>query len=323
MSAITLTCTPIRIIWRADDGSHAIARVRLEGGGETVASGPGDLTPGLETRTRLNLIGKWADHPKYGRQFEFAAYTAALAADRKGVVQYLVALVDGVGEATAARLWDRYGERAVETLRERPATVATDGILPADVAFRAAATLEKEAKYEQTKIDLVGLLGGRGFQLGAVVKEVIALWDTRAPDVIRRNPYALLLKKVTSCGWKRCDALYLDLGHDPARLKRQALAALWIIGEQRDGHTWHDAKSIGEAITRQIGDAARPFDAIRMLLRKGLVAIWRKGEERYLALRDDARNESALAMKITEAAAWTGKRRSSGRTHTMPSPAAT
>lgn len=323
MSAITLTCTPKRIIWRADDGSRIIARVALEGGGETVVAGPGDLTPGFESRVAVNLIGRWVDHEKYGKQFDFAAYTAAVILSRAGIVRYLSTLVAGVGEVTANRLYEAYGDKAVETLRERPATVATAGILPPDVAFAAAATLEKEKRFEQTKIDLVGLLGGRGFQLAAVVRWSISLWDVRAPAVIRRSPYALLLNNVPSCGWKRCDALYIDLGHDPKRLRRQALAALHVIAEGRDGHTWHDAADVGKGVERLIGEGARPFDAIRLAVRAGRLAIWREGEKRYLALRADAANESALAGRILEAAAWTGKKRSSRKTSSAPAAPAT
>ena len=82
-------------------------------------------------------------------------------------------------------------------------------------AKEASKELHNEAAFEAVKIDLLTLFQGRGFQASKLIRACIKEWGRRAPEMLRRNPYLLMIRGLPSAGFKRCDKLYLDLKHRP------------------------------------------------------------------------------------------------------------
>jgi ribosomal protein S5 len=291
--------------WRAEDGGAVIAQVRDGQGRPHIVKGPPDAGPTLLAGVTYRWMGRWEDHDKYGRQFAFAAFSAVVGGDKRGVVAYLQAVADNVGEKRAERLWDAYGPLAVEALRNDPEGVASKGIMSLDDAREAAQTLHDEAAFEAVKIALLGMFTGRGFGNRAI-KECIRLWRHRAAEFVRRNPYLLLLRKVPGCGWKRVDKLFLDLGHNPARLKRQTLVAVAELRNGSTGDTWRPAQSVGEAIVKAVPVGADPVAALRLGIRARVI-VRRKDRagEVWLAEGAKGRNEAAVAEHVRRIAGWT------------------
>lgn len=286
-------------IWEAADGSALIASVLDEGGERRTVKGPCGAGPRLQSGLGYRFHGQWERHEKYGRQFCFSFYTAILPHDQRGVIAYLTSIAEGIGEKRATKLWDSYGERAVEILRADPERVASEGILSAETAREASQSLREESAFEGTKIGLLTLFAGRGFQAGKLIKECLRLWGSRAAERIRRNPYVLLLKKLPSAGFKRCDRLYLDLGLPPARLKRQALCAWHAIASDSSGHTWHDGKFVARALMEAIS-GSEPLASLRLAVRSRLLAKHRDSKSVWLAEWRKAHHEAIVADKVRE-----------------------
>jgi len=101
---------------------------------------------------------------------------------------------------------------------------------PVDIA----AALEQKAHIEAASIELMELLDRRGFPK-ATAKRCLDLWGNESAGIIRRNPYTLM--QFRGCGFKLTDAMYLDLGHNPGRIKRQALCAWHTLAVDQVGHT--------------------------------------------------------------------------------------
>jgi exodeoxyribonuclease V alpha subunit len=294
----------VSITWRAEDSSAVIAKVVIDGQVHTV-KGPADAGPGLQLQLSYRWFGKWVDHDKFGRQYEFSTFCALVPHDRRGVIAYLVAIAEGIGERRAEKLWDRYGPLAVETLRSNPEAVADSGIMPLDAAREAAQTLHDEAAFESVKIDLLTLFAGRGFHRN-LIKWCLHRWKGRAAEIVRRNPFALLLGRAPSCGWKRIDKLYLDTGGLRTRMKRQALAAVFHLRGSTDGHTWHSAKAVGQAVEATIGKGADPLRALRLAIRARLLVIRREDADGpWIAESGKARNERTVASQVKELRQWT------------------
>jgi len=118
------------------------------------------LQPGLTYR----FMGRWLTHPQYGKQFAFHSFVLSQPLDERGVVLYLARQCPGIGKRMAAAIIEAFGDEALETVRTRPEMVAETikGITP-EKAERAAETLKADQATEQTMVELIGLLGGRGF----------------------------------------------------------------------------------------------------------------------------------------------------------------
>ena len=88
--------------------------------------------------------------------------------------------------------------------------------------------------------------------------------------MIRRNPY--LLQRFRGCGFLRCDKLYLHLGGDPARLKRQAYCAWNTLARDTDGHTWHPVSHVHRGLLGSVsGVDIKAIPAVKLAKRGGLI----------------------------------------------------
>lgn len=285
-------------IWESDDQTVVIARVLDSGGQSQTVKGPLDSGPKFEAGLSYRFHGRWLRHEKHGLQFEFATYSAIEPHDRRGVIAYLRSVADNIGEKRAARLWDAFGEDAVEILRTQPERAVQADILSERDAAEAAQSLHDEAAFEWVKIDLLGLFAGRGFQAGKLIKASLARWGAKAPHFIRHNPYLLMMKKMPSCGFKRCDRLYLDLGYKRDRLKRQALQCWHTIHSDSTGHTWFPAKRIANTLAEAL-PGANPLRALKLALRAKLLAKHAdENGEKWLAERKNANNEAIIADAV-------------------------
>lgn len=293
------------VVWTAADGSAVIARMLGDKGESFTVKGPGDAGPALQSGLSYRFYGRWAEHERYGRQFTFDAYTPCLPADRRGVIAYLTSVAEGVGEKRAAKLWELYGEFAVETLRTNPEAVAEAGVMPLSEAQDASSSLRDEVGNEAIKIELLGLFAGRGFQGGRLIKACIDRWGVRAPELVRKNPYRMLLAKLPSVGWARADKLYRDLRLPLAAMKRQALAAVYHLRQDGQGHTWHRAETVGTAVRQLIGEGADPLRSLRLAERGRMLRILRlPAGERWLAEAGKAANEARVAERVRELMTW-------------------
>lgn len=222
-------------------------------------------TPGIQFR----FMGRWKNNPRWGDQFYFSSHTIHSFAGRTGVVAYLSKTCDGIGEKLASKLWDRFGNDTVRTLREDPLAAVGAGILNEDVARTVASELEASKHLEQTKIGLHELFKGRGFH-GKIQQQCITKWGARAVDVIRHDPFKLL--GLAGAGFKRCDALWRGLGLPLDRLKRQLYASMQEIRDNRVGHTWVSAEVASDFVRSAIGGTADPFRALKLGIRAGKLA---------------------------------------------------
>jgi exodeoxyribonuclease V alpha subunit len=254
----------------------------------------GELRPGIPYR----FYGNWKTHKRHGKQFEFKTFTQSQPHGRRGVIRYLMQL-PGIGEVIATRMWDTWESNAINTLRERPAFVADKIAFLTPTNAEAASGKLKQAKMlEDTTIALLDLLDGRGYPKKSI-REAIQRWGNRAPEMIRVNPY--LTVAMRGVGFAIADKLYLDLGKNPARIKRQTMCLEHAILNDGSGHTWFDAlkwcqSTLREKIASANVDVGR---AVKLGVRTKRLAFRRDDSDKpWVAYRRHAESEKAIADKI-------------------------
>lgn len=261
-----------------------------------IACAPDDLVPNLTYR----FYGHWTTHPKHGRQFLAKTFVRSQPHGQAGVIRYLMQCPH-VGQATASKLWEKFAGDAVRILREQPdvAAAAIGGQFSEEKAVEAAAFLEREKGLEAATIDLINLLGGRGFPRDTA-RKAIAEFGNVAAELVKRNPY--LLQRFRGCGFLRCDQMFLDLGGHPARLKRQAYCCWHTLASNTDGHTWFPKGEMVAGLATKIGGAEiRPLEAAKLAKRGRLIAVHRDNlQGLWFAEARKARNESTVARRVCE-----------------------
>jgi hypothetical protein len=204
-------------------------------------------------------------------------------------------------------------------LRTSPAEAA-EAIkgLSLEVATEAAQELQKNAKFEEVRIDLTELFHGRGFS-NQLITAVVRKWGVKAAAVIRRDPFCLLVAGFPSCGFARCDRMYLELQRKPYRLKRLMICIWHQLRSDMEGHTWHDGRKIIENLRQQavIADAefvegaqgipnrkhVSPNDRIKKALELGVRSGWLQinkdsAGQIWIAEGEAAKNEAAISEHL-------------------------
>lgn len=314
---ITGTYEAERIRFPGDDIDTVIAVITLSDTNQpTTIKGPsavGELRCGCD----YVFFGHWSSYKnkrtgQTERQFHFSSFVMEEPASREAIIAYLVQHGEGhgIGNSRAAAIFERFGSDAVKVCREDPASIhaAMRGRLSIslDSAEKLSVALTSNAAIEKTKLSLASLLQGRGF-IKAITHLAIQKWGVASGQVIRRDPYKLMTFK--SCGFKRCDAMYLDLKLNPARLKRQALCAWHSIARNTDGSTWfseaHPTSFIRSAVAGVGTNAERALElAVRgkvldlIYTRSGSVCEKEVADRRWFAEYKKSQNEQQIAETI-------------------------
>lgn len=260
--------------------------------GETVVGvGPKEgLIPGLSYR----FLGRWEDSD-YGRQFAFRAVVTHSPTTRSGVVKYLEKHAQGIGPRLAHRLIDQFGvEVCVAKLKNQPSEVAA--ALPGlslDDARAASAELRRLEKFQQTHMDLLVLIGGRGFGQQAI-DACIQTWGVHAPGIIRRDPFKLLTAKIPGAGFLRCDQLWHAFGLKPDRMKRQVMAVWSHLRNDSSGSTWHAKNEVLETVKKLITGRSRPSRAVTIAIIAGVIVEEEHDGQLWIAEAGKAADERGI-----------------------------
>lgn len=325
LEEITATFLGERMRFANEDGDTIIGRAWMNGDAniQIAIKGQADIDE-LQPEQTYRFYGRWTNYTnkrtqQTEKQFAFQSFVRQQPHSLTGIVTYLKHAGEGLGFSTvrAKRCYDLYGSDAVKMLREQPEQVAaalTAAKLPLSVenARKIAARLEEDAALEGCTLDLMDLLTGRGFPK-STARLAVREWGNRAAQVIRRDPYSLM--RFRSCGFKRCDALYLELKLPAGRLKRQALAAWYELASDTEGHTWYPLAKAVQGIKSTVrGAGLQPERALRLARLAGATAELRtdsptgpitpdgSGRIIWIAEGRKSRNEEDLAERIATAA---------------------
>lgn len=150
------------------------------------------------------------------------------------IVQYLSSgLFRGIGQKTAAKLVDCFGEETLVVLDSAIARLYQVPALPVS-RINAIAQAWEESKSNPAR-PAAALLLGRGTSLGLTIK----ICDHYAKDtlaVLQQNPYKLI-DDIDGIGFKTADALALSLGVAPDSEQRYIKALVHVLEDAlKQGH---------------------------------------------------------------------------------------
>lgn len=289
----------------ADDGQENESAVIVKGNAPI-----GEFIPGLTYR----FGGRWDDDrvdprtKEVEKQFKFTHFTKAEPHSRYGLVSYLSKFAPGIGPVIAGRLFDEFGTDAVKVLREFPAKAVAAlaggsgrSLLTQEKAEFAADKLKTMGRMEDTKIELVGLFHGRGFP-HQLVDQCIKVWGVLAPKRVARDPFSLLVRRLSGCGFARCDRLYNDLGLPTGRLKRQMICLWHSLKSDNAGNTWFPAEQCKTLLEQSVSGVKVNFvRAVNLGLRSRWLAKYRDSDGKlWLAEFAKAENERVVAERLAD-----------------------
>ncbi len=211
-----------------------------------------------------DLRGRWTTHPEHGRQFQTLSFQRSLPETIPQIEAFLASgLFSGVGRSTARRICERFGEQALEVLRDNPGAMAeVRGITP-ERAMEMGETFAWQ--YElRSLMDFTCTMG--------LAPETALRLHTRygsaALGVLTDNPY-ILIDDYFGVPFGSIDEFALKMGvHPNAGIRYEAALRATLLHNQNDGHVFLPRGKLCGAAAQllKLPDAAPMQDALESLI---------------------------------------------------------
>ncbi|NLN81130.1 MAG: AAA family ATPase, partial [Clostridiales bacterium] len=209
-----------RIVYRNDESNWTVLELASENELHKVVG----VMPMVAVGETLSLAGGWVEHPSFGIQFRAEYCERHLPVGGDAILRYLSSgAIKGVGQATAIRIVEKFGDKALEILEEEPQRlVEVKGISPS----RAAKIAEEYAKQFGLREVMMAFA-----EYGLTPNEAFRCWKrwgSATIDRVRANPYVLCSGGLY-IGFERADKICIDMGRpadDPRRLEAGVIYVL-------------------------------------------------------------------------------------------------
>jgi exodeoxyribonuclease V alpha subunit len=280
-----------RIVFSGDESGYTVLRVHVPRQHDLVTV-VGSL-PGVQPGERLEMDGRWVNHPKFGLQFQVSRYTSLLPASANAIKRYLSSsFVKGIGPVMAGRLVDLFGEETLDVIESNPEKlVEVDGIGPT-----RAKSIEESWESQKEVRNVMIFLQGHGIS-SAYATRIYRAYGHEAIGNVRNNPYRLA-QDIRGIGFKTADRIAQDMGidlHSPFRAQAAIEYSLNELASQ--GHMYAPREELIIDCTERVDIPEEILtDALDSLKRLGRVIVDEQAV--YLRALYIAERGTANAIKL-------------------------
>ena len=216
----------------SEESGFTICRLVVPGKADLVTVA--GTMPGIQPGERLDLRGRWINHPVHGYQFRADSYSSQLPASANAVRRYLASsLVKGIGPVLAGRLVDCFGDETLRVIDEQPERLTeAPGVGP-----RRVESIKRAWEEQQEIRGVMLFLQGHGVS-AAYSTRIYKTYGQDAVKVVQENPYRLA-QDVRGIGFITADKIARQMGIDEHSPHRAQAALEHLLLEQADeGHVF-------------------------------------------------------------------------------------
>ena len=208
-------------IYTSNDSLYKVCKLVTADDDEVIIVGS---FPRLEDGLNYEFVGEMKNHPKYGEQFFVESYAKSNSFTKDGLIQYLSSeKFYGIGPKLASNVVEELGLDCINIILKNPDELDKVYGLTKGKKEVLVETLKNNYASEQVFIRLYGF--------GLTSKMIYRLYDVygaNAANIIEENPYCLIYE-VEGFGFKKSDALALNLGFKEDDLKRIKAAIQYTL----------------------------------------------------------------------------------------------
>lgn len=295
---VRLTSEVQSVVYSNPSNGWTVARVRAEGqpGLVSIVGVLGTISPG----EALTLEGEWAEHPKFGRQFQVKTFEHTRPATEQGVVKFLSSsAIKGVGEKTAQRLVERFGVEVLDLLDQAPERL----LEVKGISRRKLKDILKSWGEQREIKNLILFLHEHGVP-PTFAGRIFHLYGAQSVRTLTENPYNLAYE-IRGVGFRTADSMALKIGFPEDSPQRLQAALLWVLFSQseRSGHLFLPRPTlVAEACRILPGvDPERideGVDALELIKRIRMDALPRLGVDQAIFLTHYYRYEQEIAQRL-------------------------
>lgn len=219
-----------QIIFHTDDYSYVVVVFSTENDSFTAKG----FIPSPVELLSYEIVGKWEEHKKYGKQFEIHYASAIIPETLDGVKEFLYSgIIKGIKEKTADLLIEKFGVEVLSVIENEPERLLE---IRGIGQTRLDAILSSYYQNIHIRDSLVFFSEvGIGSTLGMSILKALG---GNAVRQIKEDPY-VLMHHVRGIGFKRADEVARRLGvPEDADIRVRAAVAYILQGELSSGNTY-------------------------------------------------------------------------------------
>ncbi len=223
--------TVTALIYQNEENGYAVIRLAEEGGSQVTVVGTIPMTTVGE---RLVITGHWTSHASYGRQFEAEFLERAMPETESDILAYLSSrVVKGVGAATAKRIVEAFGDKALDVIEREPERLTAIPGISLRKAGDISASFQKQVGLRR----LIEFLTAHRLPPELALK-LYRAYGELAVDALRDDPY-LLTGDYFGADFGLVDAFAIELGIDGADERRVEAGILFeLVHNLGNGHVF-------------------------------------------------------------------------------------
>ncbi len=203
MDIITITGYIDDVIFLNAQNGYAVFKLLQENTQITCVG----ILPSARAGELVELSGNWVLHKTFGRQFGFNKADRQLPDTNDALVKYLASgLVKGIGEKTALRIVEKFGNQTSYIIENDPIQLATIKGISTEKAMQVG-----ESIASQKNLAAVVLLFSKHGINANYAFRAYQFYEDETIDIINRNPYSLCNEEV-GLTFKQADRIASVLG---------------------------------------------------------------------------------------------------------------
>lgn len=289
-----------RVLFEAPDSDYIVFRIRREDDESLLTvtgNGPKPLVG-----DRIEIMGRWTQHKKYGRQMAASAWKRLVPDTADGIERFLASgAVKGIGPSLACRIVSAFGSQTMAVMEKEPKRLLEiEGIGAKKLAVIT------ESFYEEKQVNDLALdLETHGVS-GRYAARLVQKYGEEALYVLTEEPYRMIAE-IDGIGFKTADQIALAYGMDPQSPERLAAGLTYVLQDMtQNGHVCiPDRELVYRASLILRAEQLMLRDVLTEALAMGQLCADDYGGETYVYTLQAYEEERGVAERIREMAAYT------------------
>lgn len=289
-----------RVLFEAPDSDYIVFRIRREDDESLLTvtgNGPKPLVG-----DRIEIMGRWTQHKKYGRQMAASAWKRLVPDTADGIERFLASgAVKGIGPSLARRIVSAFGSQTMAVMEKEPKRLLEiEGIGAKKLAVIT------ESFYEEKQVNDLALdLETHGVS-GRYAARLVQKYGEEALYVLTEEPYRMIAE-IDGIGFKTADQIALAYGMDPQSPERLAAGLTYVLQDMtQNGHVCiPDRELVYQASLILRAEQLMLRDVLTEALAMGQLCADDYGGETYVYTLQAYEEERGVAERIREMAVYT------------------
>lgn len=289
-----------RVLFEAPDSDYIVFRIRREDDESLLTvtgNGPKPLVG-----DRIEIMGRWTQHKKYGRQMAASAWKRLVPDTADGIERFLASgAVKGIGPSLARRIVSAFGSQTMAVMEKEPKRLLEiEGI-----GAKKLAVITESFDEEKQVNDLALNLETHGVS-GRYAARLVQKYGEEALYVLTEEPYRMIAE-IDGIGFKTADQIALAYGMDPQSPERLAAGLTYVLQDMtQNGHVCiPDRELVYRASLILRAEQLMLRDVLTEALAMGQLCADDYGRETYVYTLQAYEEERGVAERIREMAAYT------------------